>query len=257
MITNRRWDNFLDVIYPPVCLLCGNLSEGKYPHCCSKCRSEFHPIIEGYCTTCGIPFPVPDTPHSCLECIRKKLPFEWCRGLYLFSGRMSEAVHALKYGRKLSLAEVLKDAVAEAVSSMDIPHFDAVVPVPVSTWRLMKRGFNQAALLASPVADYHDVPLLNNALSRRGAKPQVGLEKAQRDENVKGAFYTGRDHKKLSGNRVLLFDDVYTTGATVRECCKVLKAAGAVPLVLTLARAGQDQSFGHVGVDMTISGQYF
>ncbi len=166
--------------------------------------------------------------------------------MYHFSGSMPEAVHALKYGKKLSLAEVLKDAVAEAVLSMDIPPFDAVVPVPVSGWRLIKRGFNQAALLASPLADYHDVPLLSNALRRRGAKPQVGLGHAQRNENVKGRFYTGRDHKKISGRRVLLFDDVYTTGATVRECCKVLKAAGAVPLVLTLARAGQDQSFSHL-----------
>ncbi len=246
MITSRRWVDFLDIIYPPLCLLCGDLSEGKYPHCCSECRSEFNPITEGYCTFCGIPFPVPDTPHPCLDCIRKKPPFEWCRGMYHFSGRMSEAVHALKYGKKLSLADVLKGAVAEAALSMDIPPFDVVVPVPVSPWRLIKRGFNQAALLASPLADYHNVPLISNALRRRGAKPQVGLGQAQRDENVKGAFCTGRYHKKLSGRRVLLFDDVYTTGATVKECCKVLKAAGAVPLVLTLARAKQDRSFSNL-----------
>ncbi len=123
--------------------------------------------------------------------------------MYHFSGRMSEAVHALKYGKKLSLADVLKGAVAEAALSMDIPPFDVVVPVPVSPWRLIKRGFNQAALLASPLADYHNVPLISNALRRRGAKPQVGLGQAQRDENVKGAFCTGRYHKKLSGRRVL------------------------------------------------------
>lgn len=159
---------------------------------------------------------------------------------------MSEAIHAFKYRRRLSFAEVLKDAVAEAALSIDIPSFDAVVPVPLSAWRLLKRGFNHAAVLAVPLADYHKTPLLVNALKRKGSKPQVGQGFAQRIENVKGAFSVGREHEELPGRRILLFDDVYTSGATVTECSKVLKAAGAVPLVLTLARTGQDKSLSHL-----------
>lgn len=227
----------LDVIYPPVCLLCGSVSEGPHPHCCPECTSGFHLIGSSCCPVCGLPFPVPDEPHLCLGCMKKTQPFNWCRGLYLFSGSLAEAVSALKYRRKMSLANVLVSAMLQALPKETMRGLDAIVPVPLSTSHLLRRGFNQAVVLASPLAESFDLPLYPLALKRKGAMPQVGLGLADREKNVRGAFTEGRDLKRVSGKRVLLFDDVYTTGATVRECCRALKRAGAEPSVLTLARA--------------------
>ncbi len=145
---------------------------------------------------------------------------------------------ALKYRRKMSMVNVLASAMIRAVSEIKIPQFDVIVPVPMPISHLLKRGFNQTVVLASPLAETLDLPLYPAALKRQGALPQVGLGRADREKNVRGAFVEGRDAKRISGRRVLLFDDVYTTGATARECCRVLKRAGAEPSVLTLARTG-------------------
>jgi ComF family protein len=116
---------------------------------------------------------------------------------------------------------------------------DAILPVPLHRLRLAERGFNQAVDLARPLARVRGVPLLYNALDRvRHTAPQFGLSVPQRRENIRGAFQVPRPHR-VKGRRILLVDDIITTGATVAECAKVLKKAGAAQVaVLALARAG-------------------
>ncbi len=242
----------LDALYPPICLLCGDLSDGRFPHCCDSCFSSFQRLHEAVCSICGKPFPVPDHPHPCLECIGKKPPFDWCRGLYLYSGPMAEAVSLLKYRRKLSLLSVVNSAIMEALEDLKVPKADLVVPVPMVFSRILKRGFNQASVLAGPLAERFGIQMLSSALKRVKNKPQVGLDIAGRAANVRGAFIPGREYRELKGKRVLVFDDVYTSGATVRECSRVIGRAASSVSVLTLARTGGVENAGYFVMDQTV-----
>ena len=257
METRQYFRFLLDAFYPPFCLLCGDLSDGRFPHCCDRCFSSFQRLHEGVCSLCGKPFPVPDHPHPCLECIGKKPPFDWCRGLYLYSGPMAEAVTLLKYRRKLSLLSVVRSAIVEAVEDFNIPKADLLVPVPMVFTRIMKRGFNLASVLAQPLAERYGTRMLTSALKRVKSKPQVGLNMADRVATVRGAFIPGSEYRKLKGRRVLVFDDVYTSGATVRECSRVIGRTASSVSVLTLARTGGVENSGYFVVDQTVRSQDF
>ncbi len=253
---------FLDLLYPPVCLLCGGDSPGPHPHLCPACAGSFRPLGGVVCPVCGRPLegsPDGTLGHPCLPCLLRPPPFAWCRSLYLFSGEMKRALSLLKFARRLSLLDPLRDALLAGVPSAGLPPFEAVVPVPLHPRTALRRTFNQAALLAAPLAGEAGVPLLTRALRRRGGTPQVGLTRAAREENAAGSFRAGWGMGKAEGRRVLLFDDVYTTGATVRAAARTLRAGGAAEvLVLTLARtplAGGAEDLHHLGVEEAVRRQ--
>lgn len=164
--------------------------------------------------------------------------FESAVSLYAFEGPVREAVHLLKYGRRTMLAPAL-GALLAGGAGPSVRGADLVVPVPLQLRRLRQRGFNQSLLLARALSERLGAPIDARVLRRvRGTRPQVGLHASQRAENVRGAFIvSGRG---LEGRDVLLVDDVYTTGATARECAAALARAGARVRVLTLARAVRD-----------------
>jgi len=145
-------------------------------------------------------------------------------------------VQRFKYGPDVTLAPTLGDFLADNGPVMDA--YALLVPVPLHPSRLRWRGFNQALLLARPLARRGRVRLAPFALARtRPTAPQVGLNDKERQENIAGAF-TVRDPVLVRGRSILLIDDVYTTGATVNECARVLRGAGARRVdVLVLARA--------------------
>jgi ComF family protein len=270
----RYFRPFLDILFPPVCLLCGGLSAGPHPHCCPACRSAFRPLPDGGCPRCGEPLPTAafdgeDPPHPCLRCLTAPPSFAWCRGLFAYEGEMKEALSLLKYGRRLSLLPPLREALLEGAARLSLPPFDAVAPVPLSPWGTLKRTFNQAVVLAGPLARRHGVPLVPDALARRGARANMGLARGQRDSNARKSFLAGRGAGRLEGKRVLLFDDVYTTGATVAACARLLAGAGAAEVgVLTLARTpgwgaqgrgrsglGGKEDLRHGGVEQAVGSQ--
>jgi ComF family protein len=159
---------------------------------------------------------------------------------------MRTAIHALKYGRRPAVAHPLgrlmadiggrlTAAAAGACAPADV--VDAIVPVPLHPGRAAERGFNQAELLAAPCADRWGVPLLTRALARlRPTRPQTELDAPARRANVAGAFGVARP-EQVEGRRLLLVDDVLTTGATVAAAARALRAAGAETVgVLVLAR---------------------
>ncbi len=153
---------------------------------------------------------------------------------YVYGGPMADAVRALKYGGRTEHAPVLGRMLADRALEL-AGTVDAVVPVPLHPARLRERGFNQSALLARPVARALAVPLVTADLRRvRDTPPQASLTAAARATNVKGAFLALR----APGSRVLLVDDVRTTGATLAECGEALVTAGADEVfTLVLARA--------------------
>jgi ComF family protein len=152
----------------------------------------------------------------------------------LYDGALSSAIHIFKFQKIKRLAKPLGRLLLE----FDLSGIDAIIPVPLSTKGLRERGFNQSLLLAKVVADSKKIPLVMDGLYKeKETRPQLGLSAKERAANLKGAFRAKGDFK---GKKLLLVDDVMTTGATARECSKQLLKAGAeTVVVLTLARAGE------------------
>jgi ComF family protein len=150
-----------------------------------------------------------------------------------------EAIHLFKYGRKTSLIQPLSGLAKETFFQFwDTDSIDLLVSVPLHMKRFRERGFNQAHLLVRRWAKQQRIPLDGRTLSRsRGTEPQTNLSGAERRRNIKGAFSI-QHPESIKGQKILLVDDVYTTGATVNECARVLMKADAKFVdVLTLARA--------------------
>jgi ComF family protein len=150
-----------------------------------------------------------------------------------------EAIHAFKYGKRASLSHPLAALARQAFFRFwDTDTIDLLVPVPLHLKRLRERGFNQAHLLIRRWAKLDQIPSDGLVLSRtRWTEPQTALSPKERQKNIKGAFAV-ENPEKIKGQRIVLVDDVYTTGSTVNECARVLMAAGAETVdVLILARA--------------------
>jgi ComF family protein len=196
-------------------------------------------VAEFFCSQCNTPFlnsaPL-DASGVCRLCRSGLTGFQhaWSYGEY--DGPLRELIHLFKYRKCYPLAQPLG-----AMLSLALPRnieVDAIVPMPMHWFRHWRRGFNQAEKLASVLSRRTGIPLVSDAMSRQKATaPQAGLTGAQRRLNVRGAFAVKRRHL-IEGRRVLLVDDVFTTGATAGTCAAVLRRAGAREVsVLTLARA--------------------
>jgi len=155
-----------------------------------------------------------------------------------FETIIMEAIHQFKYGHKLAVGEALGVLMANfSFPFFDCQGYDLMLPVPLHIKKLRERGFNQSLLLARQLANKWTIPVDFSLLKRQKfTLSQTGLNKKEREENIRGAFVVS-DKKKVTGKKIILVDDVYTTGATLNECAKTLRKAGAVEVaVLTLAR---------------------
>lgn len=225
----------LNIFFPPVCPLCeGGIAEGLFCGACARGLSS-QKILGPKCNVCGVPFVSASSPdHACGVCQTRKMPFVSSRSALAYNGAVVEAVHGFKYGGKVILGRPLGRLLAESISLPFAPH--AVIPVPLHKKRLRARGFNQSLLLAREVSMRLGARVDYTNLRRiRDTAQQVKLKTEERRENVKGAFILERPGD-VEGRAVLLIDDVYTTGATIIECSKVLKKAGAEVHAVTLAR---------------------
>jgi len=229
---------------PPSAALFGRLMAS---YVCPACSQHFTPIESPCCTCCGFMFKSREgTDHVCGECLSSKRHFGMARAVGVYDLSLMAAIHGFKYGEKVGMAAPLSMLLLNAYHHFwhDRP-VDVVVPVPLFGRRLRKRGFNQVYLALRYWEDrkWQDtlpVPLVveKEALRRRRSTlPQTGLGRRDRMQNVKNAFTLGVSGSILQ-KRVLLVDDVYTTGATVNECARILLKEGAETVdVLTLARA--------------------
>jgi ComF family protein len=214
---------------------------------CPDCRERFLPVRSPLCTRCGILFAGGvGEDHLCGECLDAPAVFGRARAAGVYDGPLLALVRAFKFRNRTELAGPLAGLLKEAFHRFwDRSEIDGVVPVPLHPRRLRSRGFNQAALLVREWADLEEgrapfsTPPVEALVRRRATAAQSGLGRRDRLTNIGGAFAPGM--RALSGMRLLLVDDVYTTGATARECARVLTGAGAARVdVLTLARAMPD-----------------
>lgn len=190
---------------------------------------------------CAEPFdPLAHHDALCAACRTAKTNFDCARASWVFGGAPRSAIHRLKYRGKSALAARLVSALGQTVRSdatLNALPFDWVVPVPLHARREHRRGFNQSELLAHALAPELKVPFQNALKRTRATPPQVGLSAKERLENVRGAFALAPRFQVVAGAHILLVDDVFTTGATLRECAVVLKEAGAQSVcAVTLAR---------------------
>jgi len=193
------------------------LLDALAPPRCAACDGALAPGEGGFCEAC----------ESLLEPSSGERP----RAVFLYGGPLADAIRRFKYGGRSELAATLAPHLVERAAEVEV---DAVVPVPLHPRRERARGYNQAALLARPVASALAVPFAPTALRRlRDTPPQASLDTARRRGNVRGAFAV----RSAPPPRVLLIDDVRTTGATLAECAATLRGAGALRVhSLVLAR---------------------
>ena len=242
----RPWSQIM-----PAALL-ALLFPGRCPVCrkpeprgilCAQCQKQLRYLPAGVCRCCGAVLPGQLSDAFCCGACRSRTPpFTLARSLLIYREPVSTLLHRLKYQADTSVLPAL----AALITAGDLPGWadlfadcQAVIPVPLHHRRLQQRGLNQSLLLARLFFPTDHPPIVTDLLERsRYTKPQTGLDGINRRRNLQGAFQL-RPDATVTGLRVVLVDDVFTTGSTLMECSRVLQAAGASAVsCLTLARAG-------------------
>ena len=228
------------LVFPDDCRLCATPLKrlSRVPVCPACLRSPSPLAVEFFCATCRTPFanafPL-DASGRCALCRAGAQGFDAAYSFGVYEGALRELIHLFKFEGVRTLARPLAGFLVAAYPR-DV-RLDAVVPMPLHWRRYWQRGFNQSALLAAEIGRRCGLPVIGAVRRARATAPQAGLTNARRRANVAGAFVPSR-RRSVRGLRVLLVDDVLTTGATVAACSRALRSAGASYVaVLTLARA--------------------
>lgn len=232
----------LDLLLPPQCLLCAApvAADGGL---CAACFAQLPLIERPYCERYGTPFPF-DHGEGLVSprAVADPPVFARARAVARFEGPARDLVHGLKYGDRLHLARAMATWMARAGADL-LADADALVPVPLHYGRLWRRKFNQAGLLAQGIAKRRGLPVGFDLLARvKPTRSQVGLSASERARNLQGALRVAEEKRSLVRDRKLvLVDDVMTTGSTANACSRALMRAGAVRVdVLVFALVAPD-----------------
>jgi ComF family protein len=222
-----------DLFFPPVCASCKSVGELL----CVECRQKISWVLEPVCPRCGRS--QSKVVDECKGCSQNPIPLQQVRTAVYYEGPVAEVVKQFKYEGYFGLASPLAELMLAAWPRWKQP-VDLVVPIPLHTARYRERGYNQSELLARVLEGHLDWRIEPGALKRvRRTRPQVGLNMAERRSNVSGAFIA--DAALVQGKKILLIDDVRTTGATLVSAAEVLLDAGAKSVsAYCLAGAGSD-----------------
>ena len=265
------WTTALDFLFPAKCLVCGDFLEpaprfnadsatgepdGRPALArsavrltdarllCHGCAQTVKAVCEPMCSCCGVMFASREGEnHLCADCLQSSKPYGAARAAFVYDQAMMTLIQRFKYQGKVQLAEPFGRVLSDVMTSCWPPDtVDVIVPVPLHAARFRKRGFNQSYLLVHNWKQVgrarRNIPVVLDALLRvERTSPQTGLGRKERMKNIRHAFRV-QSPGKIADRRVLLIDDVFTTGATAGECARVLLDAGAQSVdALTLARA--------------------
>ena len=239
----RVWDSFLALFFPDVCQICRReKATARESYLCHPCRSGvtgIRPVEPPFCNCCGLPFDGAITVEfECANCREQELHFRSARAAVEFSGVVKEAIHRYKYNHAMWFEPLLAGLLVDAAKpSLTSDQWDYIVPIPLHWRRLHTRTFNQSARISRQLSRATAIPLHLKLLKRtQPTHTQTRLSREERTENVKRAFsFISRE--RIDGSRIILVDDVLTTGATASACAKLLKQNGAELVdVWTVAR---------------------
>jgi ComF family protein len=233
----------IDVLLPPRCLATGEIVDAP-----GMVSAEVWPQLQfietPFCKTCGMPFHFEIANDAlCASCMDREPVFDASRSAVLYNEASRKMILAFKYGDRLHAVKTFVPWMVRAGQEL-IDQTDVIIPVPLHNRRLRERRFNQSALLAQEIARHSAKAYIPDLLHRtRHTIPQQGLNYKERGKNVHGAFAVNEDHlAAIKGKTVLLIDDVYTSGATLNECARVMKKAKAAAVnVLTVARVTKEE----------------
>ena len=241
----RLLDSLLNLIFPEDCFIC-SVAVARHQECgiCSACwdKTLALKISPPRCASCGLPLQnfEDDQDHLCGECIRQMPPYAGARSFGYYTAELGKIIQEMKFHGRRNLVRLLGPLLTVAFfESWRREDFDLIVPVPLHSKRRRERGYNQSELLSRALERQIAVPFHPALIRVRPTLPQVGLTQLERMENVRKAFQCKRP-QQISKMRILLIDDVMTTGATVSSASRALLEAGALRVsVLTVARAGK------------------
>ena len=227
-----------EIIYPARCSICDDcLDSGIKEHICPECRKYLKYITDPVCMKCGKEL-ISDTEEYCFDCSRSKKSFVRGYPLLHYASPVKESISRMKYEARQEYAEFYGEEIALHFRE-DFKRIapDVLIPVPVSSGRMRKRGYNQAALLAEAIGRRTGIPVDTRILIRRiDTLPQKKLGNEERIKNLLKAFAIRKG--ETVPKKVLLVDDIYTTGSTVEACSRVLLSAGAEQVFYTSVAIG-------------------
>lgn len=224
----RKYLNiFIEFLFPPACPVCSAPVE-THGELCGDCWSCFDWIDGAHCMRCGYPFPSdyePDSGAMCPVCAAGKHELEYIRAACVYDDMSRSVMLPFKHGGRIKYARFMSHAMIWALRDIDITP-DIVMPVPLASRRLFHRGYNQATLLAREISRVYGAPIDFDSVHRK-YRPNMGHKThAQRVEHIRGVFNVATP-KRIQGKKILLVDDVMTSGATFDELARVLRRAGA------------------------------
>ena len=242
MIALQKFDLLeaaVSLLYPSVCTICGR-SVGAGEYLCDQCEAKTVRIVAPFCQKCSEPFEGAITSaFTCANCAHRTIYFDAAVAAYRGRGIVRQMIHEFKYGRQIHLRHLVARWLHAALDDERLcgRRFDVIIPVPLHPTRQRERGFNQASLLAELLSAQTSIPAKPVLERIRYTTTQTALDRSERMENLHNAFRL-RKNADVRGLRVLLVDDVLTTGSTLNECARLLKRAGALSVhAATAARA--------------------
>ncbi|MEZ0537214.1 ComF family protein [Caldicellulosiruptoraceae bacterium PP1] len=215
-------DKLLEYIFPSRCIFCGRL--GSTP--CVECEKEIKKIEGRVCLKCGVP--IGDIVYNyCSYCINKKTYYDKIIPVFYYDKKVKKGIRLFKYHGFYQSAEKFSEFMKEAIEKSDII-YDIIVPVPISRKRFLKRGYNHSELLAMKLSKLLKTRYVNVLIRTKDTKPFYKLKKEQREKEIRNSIVINKRYIDLIKDKnVLLIDDIFTTGATLNECSRILKENGA------------------------------
>ncbi len=235
-IFHQTIETAVSFIYPAQCRVCEKIiGIESVPYVCDTCWTNIDIISPPWCEICGIP----NAEGICADCATKPPQYGKLRTIGIYHGTLQHLIHLYKFEKRTNLVKHLGQLIiANLPNDFSFDEYDYILPIPIHKKRLRERGFNQTMLLANHISKMSNNPILMDALIReKNTSPQSSLDREARQTNIIGAFALRRS-EVVRDKKLLVLDDVYTTGATVREAVKELWNADPMEIdVLTLARA--------------------
>ena len=224
-----------DILFPRLCLHCEKKILQGY--LCKECFGKIVFLPAPYCRYCAKPL-TPGTSNTCRQCSGKIYPYQRLISTITYKEPVASLIHLFKYKNCDYLAEFFASLMANYLSKInfDFNNYHFITPVPLHRDKLKIRGYNQARLLAKPLSNHFKIPFRDDIMLNTNIRPsQTKLLKEKREKNVAGIFRAKED---LSGKRIILIDDIFTTGSTVSACSSALREKGAeIITIVTLSKA--------------------